>query len=575
MKRAWVIRGDALAVLKRLPDASVDSIVTDPPAGIAFMGKAWDDFGSTATFEARDAFVKWLTEIMVEARRVLKPGGHILVWTLPKTYHWTAWAIESAGFEIRDPIAHIFAQGFPKSLNVAKAIQKHLGVQPIGEKPPTLGMANNPQWNAVHRQLVMPEPEGVAAEHEGKGTALKPAREDWIMARRPLEGTVAQNVLKHGTGAINIDACRITSGGPSPSVQRRTSKRTTGTECPGGWRNRTSPETYAEERAGERLGRFPANVVLSHGEGCAPRGREGEASAQRRYATEDGDFTYTPGPRGGDARGRFPANLVMSHGEECQEVGTREVKTGTAVRRNGGGGRFFGGKQGGREGKAMEDTSHGENGRETIVAWECQEGCPVALLDQQSAHLKKGGDQAKGYDRGTPNVYSKLPPNKVWQAYGDEGGASRFLYVAKPPRKEKELGCEHLVAKERPGAFDDDAYEWKAPGGHRKAKPTTNHHPTVKPVGLMRYLVRMVTPPGGLVLDPFAGSGTTGVAALAEGRRFLGIERGMDYLPITRARLAHALGVRRDSSRGVACGCGRRGFLVCPSCAGASHLDEV
>ena len=163
-----LINGDCLEILQKIPDNSFDSMVTDPPAGISFMGKEWDnDKGG------RKEWIAWLESIMVEAFRTLKPGAHILVWAIPRTSHWTATAIENADFEIRDVVTHIFGSGFPKSHNIGKKIK----------------------------------------EFEGWGTSLKPASEHWILARKPLsEKTIAANVLEHGTGGINIDASRIKAG---------------------------------------------------------------------------------------------------------------------------------------------------------------------------------------------------------------------------------------------------------------------------------------------------------------------------------------------------------------------------
>jgi DNA modification methylase len=360
--------GDALDDLRRMEDSSADALVTDPPAGIGFMGAEWDkDKGG------RGAWVAWLTEILRECRRVLKPGAHALVWALPRTAHWTAWAVEDAGFEVRDTIAHLFGQGFPKSHNL------------------------DGEW-------------------EGWGTALKPAREDWILARKPLCGTVAANVREWGTGALNIDGCRIGDNAP----------------------------------VGATKGRFPANLTLDEEAAAALDAQSGTTSVTG-----------------------------------CRSERSRNRKV---------------------EGTAFLPADH----------------------------------RSKEYP-------------------GDAGGASRFFYVAKPSRREKEAGCEHLprkTAAELTGRAEgsaglvmrhEDGSEKANPyAGTSGAEPRANHHPTVKPVALMRYLCRLVTPPGGLVLDPFAGSGTTGVGALLEGFRFVGVERDESYATIARARLTHA---SRDESQ--------------------------
>jgi|ERR1700761_23663 len=228
-----ILLGDCLKQLKTLEDSSVDSLITDPPAGISFMGKDWDDDKG-----GRDQWIAWMTDVMKECLRVMKPGAHGLVWALPRTSHWTATALENAGFEVRDVITHLFGSGFPKSHNIAKAIET----------------AEAKQW-------------------EGWGTALKPASEHWILVRKPCsEKTVAKNVLKHGVGGINIDECRIGSnpgysypngaGGSSFSV----GKGTDGT--------RTIPVQSTQ-------GRFPANLVLSHSEHCTDTECDQECAIKR------------------------------------------------------------------------------------------------------------------------------------------------------------------------------------------------------------------------------------------------------------------------------------------------------
>lgn len=360
----WEIRqGDSLAVLRDIAPESVDAIVSDPPAGIAFMGKEWDgDKGG------RDAWIAWLRDIMIEALRVLKPGGHALVWALPRTSHWTATAVEDAGFEIRDVGVHLFGTGFPKSLDVSKAINKAAGHW--RGRAGDVTIRDQPAKGAEYERTAKGDPVTPdAAQWSGWGSALKPAAEHWILARKPLIGTVAKNVLAHGTGALNIDACRI------------------GTDTVG-W-------------AGG--GRTAAGATFS---------------------------SATCGLASGEARpqvGRWPASVTLD--EEA-----------------------------------------------------------AAVLDEQSGERRGGG------------------------------GASRFFYVAKGSRSEKTAGGD-----------------------------IANTHPTVKSIALMRWLVRLITPPGGLVLDMFAGSGTTGVACLAEGCRFVGIERDPAYSDIATQRIRHAEATRGES----------------------------
>lgn len=363
--------GGALGVLCTLPDASCDALVTDPPAGISFMGKRWDhDHGGRAGWVAAFA------AIFAECLRVLKPGAHGLVWALPRTSHWTATALEDAGFEVRDVVTHHFGSGFPKSLNLG----------------------------------------------DGRGTALKPASEHWLLVRAPLsESTIAGNVVTHGTGALNIDATRVPSNG-----DRLGGGREKWTRLPSeGWDRPWCHDPEAQARS-------------------SARARESVAHAE--------------------TLGRWPANLILSHGDDCAD--------------------------------------------------ECGDRCPVVELDAQSGELSSGLMRA-GSTRSTRSTrsvcYGAMPDSAtLTDTYGDTGGASRFFYIAKPPRAEKD------------------------------AEGVINRHPTVKSIGLMRWLCRLVTPPGGIVLDPFLGSGTTAVAAHAEGLCCIGIEREREYLAIAAARVSEA-----------------------------------
>jgi site-specific DNA-methyltransferase (adenine-specific) len=456
--------GDCLAVLRTMPDASVDSVVTDPPAGIAFMGKAWDEDKG-----GRHQWIAWMAEVMGEALRVIKPGGHALVWALPRTSHWTATALEDAGFEVRDCLVHVFGSGFPKSMDVSKAMDKAAGAERevIGERKLT-GTARKSTTHAGHgagatnsadareyietfQQITAPATD-LAKQWTGWGTALKPASEHWWLVRKPLSGTVAANVQRYGTGALNIDASRV------------------GTVS---WRH-------------------PGSSAVG--------------------TTAYGDFT------GGDARthegGRWPPNLLLSHSESCEESA-------------------------------------------------CDETCAVAELDRQSEErgMHSAGKARDGTSAVVGETYNassyKLPPNRNMRRLGDSGGASRFFpvfrYQAKPSRKEREAGLDALLKTVHTvgnleGAGRNPLNPNNYYGGEQKrveaglppSEPRANTHPTVKPIALMEWLVTLVTPPGGVVLDPFMGSGTTGVAAVRKGFRFVGIEREDEYLAIARARIEAA-----------------------------------
>jgi site-specific DNA-methyltransferase (adenine-specific) len=409
IKGPMLIYGECLGELRKLESNSIDSLVTDPPAGISFMGKNWDkDKGG------RYEWIAWMRTVMQECMRVLKPGAHGLVWALPRTSHWTATALEDAGFEVRDVITHLFGSGFPKSLDISKAIDKAAGVERdiVGQM-----RTHNIRGNALmdkkgQEQVNITAPASPAAKRwAGYGTALKPASEHWILVRKPLsEKTVALNVLKWGCGGMNIDGSRIK--GKLEGDPNRFSKAYSQGQGHEGWK-RTCHDNYVPP------------VVRNEG--------------------------------------RFPANLVLSHNEECGE--------------------------------------------------ECTEGCAVASLDAQSiangmhsaGHARTSGS-AKQTDPNSLFLKDSGSPNNGVRM-GDTGGASRFFYCAKASKSDRNEG---------------------------------NTHPCVKSTKLMQYLITLITPPAGIVLDPFTGSGSTGVAALKAGFRFLGIEQEQDYVKIAQARCSKA-----------------------------------
>lgn len=353
---------------------------------------------------------------------------------------------------------------------------------------------------------------------DGWNTALKPGWEPIVLARKPLIGTVAANVAEHGTGALNIDACRI--AGPKGDGVWGSSNQT----CQDGRIFNQSPDGV-EYRS-------------------AP------------VESEDGKI------------GRWPANVVLSHSESCKEVGVRKVKSGTAVQRNGGGQKIGTGRAyQGSAGLTRDDTTYADaDGTETVAAWECAPDCPVRLLDEQSGE-RKAGMAVRHRSGGNTFGGDNPKPAMADMGYGDTGGSSRFFYTSKASRAEREFGLENLdianrltpmAGRGQPGLKCRTCGRWKVSGSPCEClvpdfEPSTferpvnrNSHPTVKPLALMKWLVRLVTPPNGLCLDPFAGSGTTGVACVKEGFRFLGMEREPDYVAIARARIAHA---RRESGQ--------------------------
>ena len=380
--------GDCIEVMSTLPDASVDSVVTDPPYELGFMGKGWDNSG-----------IAYRIEVWAEALRVLKPGGHLLAFGGTRTAHRLACAIEDAGFDIRDSIAWMYGSGFPKSLDVSKAIDKAAGeLQHEGRDMMSSNSATMTLTPSIKpSEYVKPAPATDAANQwQGWGTALKPAHEPIVVARKPLIGTVAENVQAHGTGALNIDGCRV-QGEPDRAS---------------GW-----------SKSGSKAG---PNDSMS------------------------GD-NYDREAKPDNPKGRWPANVIL---DESQAV---ELDRQSGVTTS----------QGGRIGK--KDVSNVDFGL------------------------------AGRYEKGDPG-------------FGDIGGASRFFYTAK------------ANSSERPNV-DGSA------------------HPTVKPLDLMRYLVRLVTPPGGVVLEPFGGSGTTIEACVIEGFRCIAIELTEEYLTLIAQRLTKPIQV--------------------------------
>lgn len=382
---ANIYLGNNLDIMPELQSNSVDSIVCDPPYELGFMGESWDSSG-----------IAYSVELWRECLRVLKPGGHLLAFGGTRTWHRLAVAIEDAGFEIRDNIAWLYGSGFPKSHNVALGIDKHFGHANRGKAIPVASTYQASDVDEVNKLVSNPVEEYEAKTDEaqkwdGWGTALKPAHEPIVVARKPLIGTVAKNVLQHGVGGLNIDATRIGTG----------------------------------------KGRFPANIILD------------ETTAK--------------------------------------------------------------------------------------------------LLDQQSGITKSpdlkpylNKSKSKIYGKGIGGAVIKFSIHK-----GDSGGASRFFYIAKASKLDRNEGLDELF-----GVRHSDRNLTDGVGGDNPRNQTNqanqNFHPTVKPTALMQYLIRLVTPEAGVVLDPFAGSGSTGKAAILEGKRFIGIELTAEYLPIIEARLKHA-----------------------------------
>jgi len=414
-----VIQGDCLKIMKDMPENSVDTIITDPPAGISFMGKKWD-----SNKGGRDKWIEWLTEVMKECYRVAKPGSTALVWAIPRTSHWTATAIENAGWQIKDIIMHIFGSGFPKSHNIGKSVEKIIGTKKgIKVETGTQGYSYNKEYVAG-KCMGGKQISGDIPVYEinnnwgGYGTALKPAAEHWILAMRPNDKTYANNALKWGVSGLNID--------------------------------------------GGRIGRNKEDIS---GWSQAP----GRASGFSPGDESKMDYTK-PREQKRDNPGRFPANIILNE-------------------------------------KAAR------------------------LLDEQSGERKVGA-RRKGQVRHTKEGDIVFATGITQTEYpASSGGASRFFYVAKASREERNMGCEGLD-KGKPVRWNK-AGKWT-----NDTTPATNNHPTVKPLKLMEYLCTLTkTPTGGIVLDPFLGSGTTAMACKKTGRDFVGIEKEPEYVKIARARI--------------------------------------
>lgn len=383
--RNKVIQGNNLEVLKQIPDNTFDSVVTDPPYGISFMGKKWDyDVPSVETWK--------------EVFRVLKPGGHMLVACGTRTQHRMAVNIEDAGFEIRDIVAWVYGSGFPKSMNISKAIESTIlkgsshstalrQVEQDGDgESYTLKGKNNGimgEDRTYDRKEFKPSTDQ-AKQWQGWGTALKPAMELWTLARKPLNSTVAQNILEYGVGGLNIDGCRV-DGEP---IQVNVS--------------------FKKEIQSEGWGTKRANTELQN-------------------------------------QGRFPANFIHDGSEEVENLFPLE----------------------------------------------------------------------------------------------NEESPSRFFYVPKASKSERNYGLEGFIKKQKVfnGQSDEPSKEMKGVEVKFTTKPTANIHPTVKPIELMRYLIKMITPKGGIVLDLFAGSGSTLIAAKLDKFQYVGIEREKEYIDIINARI--------------------------------------
>ena len=492
--------------MKEMPDNSVDSIVTDPPYELGFMGKSWDSTG-----------IAFNVEVWQQALRVLKPGGHLIAFSGSRTYHRMAVAIEDAGFEIRDQIMWVYGSGFPKSHNVSKGIDKRGGATAdftvfrdavknkmkqngvtikqltealgnfmtshyltAGSQPAipnyrdykiireTVKLGNEFDHlfaEEAEREVIGTKMSGIANAEEGQrytigaskaievditapataeakqwqgwGTALKPAHEPMVLARKPVIGTVANNVLTWGVGGLNIDGSRVVATGENFDNLKSRPIGKLNTR-----RNDESDEDF-EQRVNESPEQLAALEKLKE-------------------------------------LGRWPANFIHDGSDEVLEL--------------------------------FPDT--------------------------------KGKIGNTKYGSGTNTIYGKFSteqkPNGS-DGVSDSGSAARFFYCAKTSKRDRNEGLENIAPKFRAGlaGADREGVELDDVSERFRTQPAANNHPTVKPTDLMRYLVKLVTPTGGTVLDPFMGSGSTGKGAVIEGFDFIGIDQSAEYLEIAKARIAY------------------------------------
>ena len=483
--------GDCLDILPTLADNSIDAIVTDPPYGLSFMGKDWDHGVPGVHF--------WQ-----EALRVAKPGAHLLAFGGTRTFHRLAVAIEDAGWEIRDTIMWVYGSGFPKSHNLG-------------------------------------------GEWQGWGTALKPAWEPVIVARKPLAGTVAANVQEWGTGAINVDGCRIkadslTGQRPYNIISPWEQEKNLCDSC-AALAAKSRKHTAPAKKASTAI----SNAVLTSservGSNLADIGKENTGCCDGQYREEPGTGQIGAFSLSIDGFGKMPTGQSQPDTRYTTSTGTDSTtgsKTCGAC-----GNPIISRPTNANTPQTKNEKPNTQNGQGSVAPpgrWPSNlihDGSEdVVRLFPVTTSGKMGPQHTRTTD-GSPNgIYGKFDVNHpLTETYGDTGSAARFFYCAKASKADRDEGCEGMPLGEPPASARSKPAE-----GRKNAlgNPRSNHHPTVKPTDLMRYLCRLVTPPGGVVLDPFMGSGSTGKAAILEGFRFVGIEMNADYLEIARARIEHA-----------------------------------
>ena len=576
--------GDCRTVLATLDDASIDAIVCDPPYELGFMGKAWDNTG-----------IAYDVTVWQQCLRVLKPGGHLVAFGGSRTYHRLAVAIEDAGFEIRDQIQWIYGSGFPKSLDVSKALDKVTGKQGTGfviagHDGRNADMKQDLSFRSDYGYKYAPATD-LAKQWQGWGTALKPAHEPAVLARKPLIGTVADNVTAWGVGALNIDGTRIATddnlGGGSYGGVFSGSRDEHG----------NLPKAIG---SGDK-GRWPANVILDEEAAQILDGQSGHSDGKRKnnaitqnaYSTFSSPSTTTRHPDSGGASRFFYTvpneyNCCLCYNTCAKDMTTEEICKHILV------------SNAANHGWTIQETNEFTVHVNALLTQNAQlalnvkSAIPQCALCATSIAVALAEIKTLGFNQQKCELILAYMPKfassiliqnlvsfaELWgntdtipttqnllMLYGsalhaienyikqeskarvggdnDQVQATRFLYNAKASKSEREAGLYYEEWQSAGVAgWNSESMEYRIENGvptNPKAPPSqrANHHPTVKPLSLMRYLVRLVTPKGGKVLDPFMGSGSTGCAAVLEGCDFVGIDITPEYMAIAQKRIAH------------------------------------
>ena len=513
-----VYNENCLETMNRMPDNSVDSIVTDPPYGLGEppdpyeVMKSWIEHGYHEVkgkgFMAKewDAFVPQPV-IWKECFRILKPGGHLLAFSSTRTQDWMTMALRFAGFEINTSIYWVFASGMPKGLNVSKAIDKKYGLEqevvgkytpPNGKKDWNLNQATDEEDDAApgtftasgRRTLDITAPvSDDAKKWEGWNSQLKPAVEPITVARKPMIGNIVDNVLKYGTGTFNVDACRVGLDGA------RNNGRSVDSEIYGKMGS-IDPVDYNK-------GRYPSNLIHDGSDDVVDLFPNTKSGAMK-HSVDAYDGTSTTG----FLRGRSgPDNQYGDEGSASRFFYCAEPN----------------------KGRYPSNLIH--DGSDDVV--------------DLFPNTKSGKDRNPAKESES-STFTKKGIRTEESNYGDKGSAARFYYCAKAAKADRDEGLDAYDVRKSssmPGRRDCDNAEWNTGNDvtDRFVTDRKNFHPTVKSTSLMRYLCRLVTPVGGLVYDPFSGSGSTGKAAILEGFEFIGSELDPEYTDIANARLKHAL----------------------------------